>query len=37
MADPITHDVYVVEKNDQTIGVQKQNWVFRLDSPSRTA
>jgi hypothetical protein len=33
MVDPITHDVYVVEKKSQTIGVQKQNWIFRLDQP----
>ena len=33
MIDPTTHDVYVVEKKVQTIGVQKQNWVFRLDQP----
>ena len=33
MTDPITHDVYIVEKKAQTIGVQKQNWVFRFDQP----
>lgn len=33
MVDPITHDVYVVEKKVQTIGNVKQNWVFRLQQP----
>jgi hypothetical protein len=33
MVDPITHDVYVVEKKVQTIGGQKQNWIFRLEQP----
>ena len=33
MIDPITHDVYIVEKKVQTIGGVKQNWVFRLDQP----
>jgi hypothetical protein len=33
MVDPITHDVYVVEKKVQTVGGVKQNWVFRLDQP----
>ena len=33
MVDPITHDVYVVEKKAQTIGGKKQNWIFRLDQP----
>jgi hypothetical protein len=33
MTDPITHDVYIVEKKVQTIGGQNQNWVFRFDQP----
>jgi hypothetical protein len=33
MTDPTTHDVYVVEKTKQTVGGQKQNWIFRLDQP----
>lgn len=33
MVDPLTHDVYVVEKKVQTIGNVKQNWVFRLQQP----
>jgi len=33
MTDPITHDVYVVEKTKQTVGGKKQNWVFRLEQP----
>jgi hypothetical protein len=33
MVDPMTHDVYVVEKKVQTIGNVKQNWVFRFDQP----
>jgi len=33
MVDPITHDVYVVEKKKQTIGGTEQNWVFRFDQP----
>lgn len=33
MTDPITHDVYIVEKKVQTIGGKKQNWVFRFDQP----
>jgi hypothetical protein len=33
MVDPITHDVYVVEKKVQTVGGVNQNWVFRLDQP----
>jgi hypothetical protein len=33
MTDPITHDVYIVEKKVQTIGNVKQNWVFRFDQP----
>jgi len=33
MVDPITHDVYVVEKKVQTVGRVNQNWVFRLDQP----
>jgi len=37
MVDPITHDVYVVEKKVQTIGNVKQNWVFRLDQPLSTS
>jgi hypothetical protein len=33
MTDPITHDVYIVEKKVQTIDGQKQNWLFRFDQP----
>jgi hypothetical protein len=33
MVDPLTHDIYVVEKKVQTIGNVKQNWVFRLHQP----
>jgi hypothetical protein len=33
MTDPITHDVYIVEKKVQTIANVKQNWVFRFDQP----
>ncbi|MGH3141450.1 MAG: hypothetical protein ACRDQE_17120 [Gaiellales bacterium] len=33
MTDPITHDVYVVEKTKQTVNGKKQNWIFRLDQP----
>jgi hypothetical protein len=33
MTDPMTHDVYIVEKKKQTIGGTKQNWVFRFDQP----
>jgi hypothetical protein len=33
MVDPITHDVYVVEKTKQTVAGKKQNWIFRFDQP----
>ena len=36
MTDPITHDVYIVEKLIESVGGQKQVWVFRFDQPLDT-
>jgi hypothetical protein len=33
MTDPITHDVYIVEKKIESVGGQNQVWVYRFDQP----
>jgi hypothetical protein len=33
MTDPVTHDVYIVEKKVESVNGQGQVWVFRFDQP----